>query len=393
MRKRRYRLLIPAVAPLLLKSGYLLEAWRHSPLDRWDWCFFLLAGILTAAGWKRIRNWAGRPDWRGLWFLLPAVAVWGAGIVKQVNAVQTGGALLILFSSLFVLGGVRLFSGMLPILLIALAGCPSTTYWSEYYIRISAGTAPVGGLAFKCCAAAALSVYFLRAGRVYRLQTLLFVLGVLLLIGVLYSRESRAGYGQPLLIDPERTEVGGYLGFPSALSEQEQRFFEGHAVRRAVYYGSVENIRLLAVGITGDIHRIHPAELCLKSMDCDVLSSREKILNPGGRPLAALSEPGEGADLRLVQRAGVVERKFPGIPPQLETERALVRVSAFDPDAGFPGGGRGEIAGFPREYSLPARRAAGEMTGSIVMISANYFDPGLLFVCGFGIILIMISKK
>jgi len=50
--KRRYRLLIPAVAPLLLKSGYLLEAWRHSPLDRWDWCFFLLAGILTAAGWK-----------------------------------------------------------------------------------------------------------------------------------------------------------------------------------------------------------------------------------------------------------------------------------------------------------------------------------------------------
>ena len=131
MMKRRYRLLIPAVAPLLLKSGYLLEAWRHSPLDRWDWCFFLLAGILTAAGWKRIRNWAGRPDWRGLWFLLPAVAVWGAGIVKQVNAVQTGGALLILFSSLFVLGGVRLFSGMLPILLIALAGCPSTTYWSE----------------------------------------------------------------------------------------------------------------------------------------------------------------------------------------------------------------------------------------------------------------------
>ena len=113
MMKRRYRLLIPAVAPLLLKSGYLLEAWRHSPLDRWDWCFFLLAGILTAAGWKRIRNWAGRPDWRGLWFLLPAVAVWGAGIVKQVNAVQTGGALLILFSSLFVLGGVRLFSGML----------------------------------------------------------------------------------------------------------------------------------------------------------------------------------------------------------------------------------------------------------------------------------------
>lgn len=227
MMKRRYRLLIPAVAPLLLKSGYLLEAWRHSPLDRWDWCFFLLAGILTAAGWKRIRNWAGRPDWRGLWFLLPAVAVWGAGIVKQVNAVQTGGALLILFSSLFVLGGVRLFSGMLPILLIALAGCPSTTYWSEYYIRISAGTAPVGGLAFKCCAAAALSVYFLLARRVYRLQTLLFVLGVLLLIGVLYSRESRAGYGQPLLIDPERTEVGGYLGFPVRAFRTGAAFFRG----------------------------------------------------------------------------------------------------------------------------------------------------------------------
>lgn len=283
---RRYWLLIPALLPLMLKSEYLLNAWRYSPLDRWDWCFFFLAGILTILGRKKIREWADCADWRGLWFALPAVAIWSAGIIKHVHAVQTAGALLIFFSFLFVLGGVRLFSGMLPILLIALLGCPSSTFWSEYYIRASVGTTVIGGLTFKCCAAGVLAVCFLLIRRVCRLKPLLFMSGVLLLIGVLCSRESRAKYGQPLLVDPERTQVGEYLGFPLTLSPQEQRFFGGNSANRIVFYGNTQSIQMLTVEMTGDIHRIHPAELCLKSMRFDVLSSREMLLELDGKKLA-----------------------------------------------------------------------------------------------------------
>lgn len=286
MGNKRFWLLLPALLPLALKSDYLLDAWRFSPLDRRDWFFLLLAVALTAVNWRRIRTWVAAPDWRGLWFVAGALGIWGGGLLRHINTVQTAGGMLFFFSMLFVLGGVRLFSGMLPVLLITLLGCPSTTYWSEYHLRISIGVLPLGGFAFKVCVAAALSAYFLIVKRVYRLETLLFLLGTLFLFAILYSRVEHAEYGQPLRIDMEKREVGDLLAYPDALSAQEKRFFAGHDAKRVSYFGDGEPVQLLAVDVTGSVHQIHPAELCLKSVNCDVLSAWEKRILLGDRVLA-----------------------------------------------------------------------------------------------------------
>jgi len=286
MRNKQFWLLLPALLPLGLKATYLWNAWRFSPLDRWDWSFFLLAAVLPVLNWKRIRSWISGADWRGLWFAAASLGVWGGGLWRHVNTVQTVGGILFLFSMLFVLGGVRLFSGMLPVLLIALLGCPSSTYWSEYHLRISIGMVPLGGLLFKFCVAAMLSAYFLIVKRVYRLETLLFLLGTLFLFGILYSREERAAYGHPLRIDTDKREIGELLAYPEPLSPQEKRFFSGHDAKRLTYFGKDEVIQLLAVDVTGSIHQIHPAELCLKSVNCDVLSTWEKKIPVGDKFLA-----------------------------------------------------------------------------------------------------------
>ncbi|MBS1371938.1 MAG: hypothetical protein HPZ91_18485 [Lentisphaeria bacterium] len=273
--KFRYLWLIPALLPLLAKCGYLLDAWRISPLDRLDWSFFLLVPVLAFLKRRAIRSWCGAYDPRGFFFFAPALLVWGAGIWKHVNAVEIGGAILVFFSLLFVLGGVRLFSGLLPLLLIMLLGVPSTTYWSEYYLRASVGVAAFGGTEFKFTAAACLAAYFLVSWRIYRLQTLLFLLGFLLLVGILLGRQTRAIYGHPLLVDTERMAGGEFVGYPRSLTEMERRFFAGHEMRRFSYYDHSGGVQLLAVGITGSIHSIHPAELCLKSQNSKILSMRE----------------------------------------------------------------------------------------------------------------------
>lgn len=290
MRSKRFWLLPLALLPLALKSNYLWHAWRFSPLDRWDWSFLLLAVALSALNWKQIRSWISGPDWRGLWFVAASLGILGGGFLRHINTVQTVGGVLFFFSMLFVLGGVRLFSGMLPVLLVTLLGCPSSTYWSEYHLRISIGMVPLGGLLFKFCAAAALSAYFLLVRRVYRLETLLFLLGTLFLFGILYSREERAEYGRPLRIDTEKREIGELLGYPESLSPQEKRFFSGHDAKRFAYFGKDDLIQLLAVDVTGSIHQIHPAELCLKSVNCDVLSAWEKTIRLGERRTLGVQE-------------------------------------------------------------------------------------------------------
>ncbi|MDR0931987.1 MAG: hypothetical protein LBM70_03080, partial [Victivallales bacterium] len=215
--KYRYLWLLPALLPLAKKYEYFFDAWRISPLDSLDWCFWVLIPVLVFCKWRAIRSWCDEFDPKGFFFLFPALAVWGAGIWKNINAVEIVGAICIFFSVLFVLGGVRLFSGLLPLLLIMLLGVPSTTYWSEYYLRASVGDAAFGGTELKFTAAALLSGYFLVSWRIYRLQTLLLVLGFLLLLGVLLGRQTRAIYGQPILIDTDRISGGEFVGYPCNL--------------------------------------------------------------------------------------------------------------------------------------------------------------------------------
>ena len=58
-----------AFAPLCWHSPYLLQAWRSSRLDQWDWIFYLAA--IPAAIWAMRKEKLGKCDFYALFLLIP----------------------------------------------------------------------------------------------------------------------------------------------------------------------------------------------------------------------------------------------------------------------------------------------------------------------------------
>ena len=81
--------------------------------------------------------------------------------------------------------------------------------------------------------------------------------------------------------------MSDYLGFPLPVTPADRQFFGDNRLLRSSYINSSgTRIDLLSVGVTGSIHSIHPAEICLKSGGNEVLSSRELKIDTKFGPLA-----------------------------------------------------------------------------------------------------------
>lgn len=288
MKNRRFLLLLPALIPLALKAGYLRTAWRTSPLDRKDWIFLAAALLLALLRCKAIREWISKPDWKGL---LPAglsLLFFVLFAVRPVATLQIASAMIFFFSMLWVLGGLRLFAGSLPLLGLSLLACPSTTYWSGFYLRAVLGTGAVDGFVFKLTIAVILTTFFLRAKSALRPQTLAYLSGLGLLAILLTVQTGQTPYGQPFKPDIRLLRAGEYIAAPIDPTPQDLRFFQGSQLIKTAYYGEHgELFYLLSVEVTDNVHKIHPTELCLKSGGTVIRKLKEKTVSIGeGKNLA-----------------------------------------------------------------------------------------------------------
>jgi hypothetical protein len=291
MKGKRFFLLLPALIPLALKAGYLRTAWRTSPLDRKDWIFVAAALLLALLRRKAIREWISKPDWKGL---LPAglsLLFFVFFAIKPIAALQIASAMFFFFSILWVLGGLRLFAGSLPLLGLSLLACPSTTYWSGFYLRAVLGTGAVDGFLFKLAAAAILTAFSLRAKQSLRPQTLAY-LGTLGLLAVLLTVQTgQVPYGQPFRPDLRLLRAGDYIAAPIDPTPQDLRFFQGSRLVKNAYYGEDgELFYLLSVEVTDNVRKIHPTELCLKSGGSVIRKQREKNISIGDSKTLAVQE-------------------------------------------------------------------------------------------------------
>lgn len=288
MKPRRFVLLLPALVPLALKARYLRTAWRTSPLDQKDWIFLAVALLLALLRRKAIREWISKPDWRGL---LPAglsLLFFVLFAVRPVATLQIASAMFFFFSMLWILGGLRLFAGTLPLLGLSLLACPSTTYWSGFYLRAVLGTGAVDGYLFKLAAAAVLTAFFVRTKSALRPQTLAY-LGSLGALAVLLTLQTvQTPFGQPFRPDLRLLRAGNYIAAPIDPTPQDLRFFQGSRLVKNAYYGDHGEIfYLLSVEVTDNVRKIHPTELCLKSGGTVIRRLREKTVSIGeGKNLA-----------------------------------------------------------------------------------------------------------
>ena len=278
MKILRILLMCAAPIPFLLKVPYLLHAWKGSPLDRFDFIFYLLALLITAVSFRSLKKQVRDFDMRALWFLIPAFCFWGLMLWRHIHTLQIAGALLFLLSMSGLLFGLRIFVTLTPVLGICLLGCPSTTYWTEYFCRELITRFSLSGFLLKAFAAGLLAVsFFLLKKYAIRLQTLLFLCALFCVCMILAIRHSPPAYGNALIVDSQKMRVGDYLAFVQAVTPQEERFFRGNQATRHLYISGTRKITLLSIRITGDIHSIHPTELCLKSARNTIHDHREIV--------------------------------------------------------------------------------------------------------------------
>lgn len=277
MKNKRFFLLIPALLPLAFKARYLQYAWQSSPLDELDWIFPVAALILAAIKIRTLRKWTSEPDLKGLIPAAAALCIYGFFIIKPIATFQIAAGIFFFFSALWILGGVQLFTGCLPLFALCLLACPSTTYWSEFYLRLLLKSDLIDGFVFKLCLGTVFAVFFLTVRKPLKLKTAAYLSGLALLAGLLLLQANRPLYGASLEPDLTRLKIGDYIAVPTEPTNLEVRFFRGSRLSKIGYYDDYNrSIHLLSVTVTGDAHKLHPTELCLKSKRIDIRGLREK---------------------------------------------------------------------------------------------------------------------
>ncbi|MDD3885851.1 MAG: hypothetical protein PHI35_03155 [Victivallaceae bacterium] len=185
-----------------------------------------------------------------------------------------------------------MFIGTLPLFVLLALGCPSTGYWSGYYFRLLCGI-DLAGLTLKLIAAAVLAAGFIWVRRPAKLHTVFFVAAAVLVAGAMVAKLNPPRFGEPVRLRENLTRVGGWIGVSESPSAGERRFFSGCEVSRWVFFrkdggksGGVTSLVLLAVKLGGDVHKLHPTELCMRSGGREVISNREKVVDTTQGPLA-----------------------------------------------------------------------------------------------------------
>lgn len=276
--------------PLLCKIPYLARCWRQSPLDRTDWVFWVLPILLCGIRFRKIRPfWQDKADLRGFYLLCPVLLCYAAAMFIQINTLQIACAVLILFAGIWVVAGSRMFTFLSPLLFIFLLGCPSTSYWVEYFFRDLAVVMGVGGTFLKMLAALFPAGCFLFWARDYSLSTFFFLSFLLSTLLTLLLMQTSQNTGHGLNVDTNRRKIGTFLACRQPPTPADQGFFGRNKAIRINYFSELPNpssIELLKVKVEGNLHSIHPPELCLKSGGSTILALKERLLETTAGNLA-----------------------------------------------------------------------------------------------------------
>lgn len=277
----RKNLLWLSFLPLLGKGAYLISAWRHSPLDRWDWLFFVLFAGVFGIG---IRTYWRQPaSWHPMFALVIAFAalLGGYGMFKPVHALAILGWMILPWGALGLCGGWRAAHALLPAFGILLLGCPGSSYWLHYFFGVD-------GLPVKMAVGGGLLWWQLRiwrGGGRLSLETLFFAGGMLLVV-LLYcwTPENYVAYAawQPDLANSRSPIFIGREEYPN----ESDRYIAGDSAVRRFFFAGPENqsLEVLTVGSIRNIHRIHPVSHCLRTSGNRIVAEELRETGSGLHP-------------------------------------------------------------------------------------------------------------
>ena len=261
-----------AFMPLCWHSPYLLQAWRSSRLDQWDWIFYL--ATVPAAIWAMRKEKFGKCDFYALFLLIPMLCLTFGERFHHINALLIISAVGIIFSAVWMMGAWTAAYRILPASVILLLGTPSSSYQLSLLLMcpVYLAWAVKFLLAVLCFG---WIWYNKRSGTVIRRGTLCFLAAVA--VSALLLLHSKELYFEGRSFIPAfPAQCGELWGRNIHPDANTKRFFATSSVQQYRYTKNNVDISVLAVKCGRDIHEIHPASHCLRTSMWTVYS--ENIL-------------------------------------------------------------------------------------------------------------------
>lgn len=256
-------LLIGSFLPYAWKLPYMTNAWRSSPMDRFDWLFLLLAAVALLATLRVLLARRSRTQCVYLVALLPSLLLMALGVALEIHAAAIMGAVAFSWSMLWFALGWRSAYTAVPIYAIMGLSCTSTSYWLGYF----SGSLQWNGLAIKGVLTLLLLAWLLHnvfRERQVRRETFCFYLAFAVLIFSAWQARTLYRTAAPFLPDFHTLDRGEFFGQAMEITPADERFFGASDIGKYIFASDDSIVTVLAVTCVDDIHQIHPASHCLR---------------------------------------------------------------------------------------------------------------------------------
>jgi hypothetical protein len=263
------------VLAMASSMGWIIEAWRSSPLDAWGWLFMIAAAawavmVLTLVP-RRGDDASQGPDAAG-WPLLAGVILLAlGGLLLDLRVVVAAAGLGFGWSLAWLLLGRAAGVLLLPSLLLALLGLPTLGFLLARFWG-AAGLAPVPVLLLKAIVAAGtllaglLLLWRRRRGRLPLpgpLQSAYAVVLAAATAGLLVALDPPA-FGPPLALAEDQWRFGDWYGAEIPTAPSERRLFGDSRRLSKRLYATKDGGRVSVLVVeSDDVHDLHPPEYCL----------------------------------------------------------------------------------------------------------------------------------
>ena len=253
--------MLSSFVPLLLRSYYLIQAWKSSRLDHWDWIFYLAA--IPAAIWAVRSERREKFDFYALAVLIPLLVLALFTQLHHINALSVAAAVGVIWAAAWFCCSWSFACKLFPAAVVLLLGTPSSSYQLSLLFMCSVSVAwMIKFVAMLLC------FILIWCNNHFCLQvkkgTFLFLAacaGTALLL--LHTKEL---YFEGKSFIPDfPAHAGEYWGRTLVPDANTGRFFATSSVKQYRYTRGNGDISVLAVRCGKNIHEIHPASHCLRT--------------------------------------------------------------------------------------------------------------------------------
>lgn len=274
-------LLIVGFVPLLWKLPYMATAWQNSPLDRWDWIFFILFALISIMLWPRLKRYSSdNLDLSALFVAVPFLLLFFASFVVDIHLMGIVAAVFFSWSMCWLVLGWRSAYLIFPAYGILALGGTSTTYWLTHFFEIA-------GLLIKIIVVLLLAIWLLTT-LIFKFQPRKnsFCFCIVALLVILFSPKqlnTLQYQGAPFIPEFSSLQFGDFLGRKQPITEADQRFFADSKLEKYQFASDTAALGILAVHCGKDVHQIHPASHCLQAGGWHIDSEYMREVNISGR--------------------------------------------------------------------------------------------------------------